>query len=369
MDVIVDTFQNDASELERIRIFRWMVECGNCNKLTPYISYFIGFQGVILGTIGEIPKLDNLLLEKSSIIGKKKSEYTGDTVVANLCIHCGHIQEDSFILDEIIHNVDIDNIDGYLPNILTNEDFPIISKIIKNGRKDEWYDSLTEEKIFAITDVSKLDEIGGHYWETDNHELALEVYQYLLTLDPKHDSAKSLMADIYYKRHEYDKAIKFFQNSRHNHLLSETDWLQLFIGQEFVKNDIIIRDQGYMEDWNFLTIEDSNGKYEIRIAEMEFSLKNELFEALEYILPLKNYITNILIMNDFKIQACFHIIYDYRDFIPEKFIVDGYYCNLEEAEKFNKNVCPLRIFCTKKRKYYILEIKKFIGDENDYSWS
>jgi len=116
-----------------------------------------------------------------------------------------------------------------------------------------------------------------------------------LQLDPKETNALTYIGEIYAERLEYDKAIEIFKDLVENDndiSISDTDLLQLLIGQKLVSKHYNIRDQGYLEDWNYLNVEDTTGIYEIRIAEMDHELEKEIFEDLDYISSLKKDFSN-----------------------------------------------------------------------------
>ena len=48
--------------------------------------------------------------------------------------------------------------------------------------------------------------------------------------------------------------------------------------------------------------------------------------------------------------------------------MEGSYIPLEKATTQDENLCPLRIFCAKEAFYCIIEVKKFIGNEYDFTW-
>ena len=110
------------------------------------------------------------------------------------------------------------------------------------------------------------------------------------------------------------------------------------------------------------------GIYEIRIDYMDQELEKELFETLDYISSLKILIIETLNSENFEVYAYYHVLLDVFELIPEEFIAEGSYVPLEKATNQDENLCPLRIFCAKETSYCIIEVKKFIGNEYDFTW-
>ncbi len=101
---------------------------------------------------------------------------------------------------------------------------------------------------------------------------------------------------------------------------------------------------------------------------MDHELEKEVFETLDYISSLKNLIIEVLNNEDFTVYAYYHVLLDVFELIPEEFIAEGSYVSLEKAITQDENICPLRIFCSKDSSYYIIEVKKFSGNEYDFTW-
>lgn len=114
------------STLKEIPIFKWFKECWKCQKETPIVTY-----DLTLGYnfhLGDIEKLDKIVMEKYPFVKRTFSKTRGTQVIANTCVHCGSLQGNWFILEDIIDMVysqDMNElIDIVLPNNLTVEDLP-----------------------------------------------------------------------------------------------------------------------------------------------------------------------------------------------------------------------------------------------------
>jgi hypothetical protein len=75
------------------------------------VSYCIAYERVIIGTIGEIKPLDEILLKEYPFVKNVYSNTQEKMIIANTCVHCGALQGNFFIFDEILHYVDKDNMD------------------------------------------------------------------------------------------------------------------------------------------------------------------------------------------------------------------------------------------------------------------
>ncbi|MHA1274567.1 MAG: hypothetical protein ACTSQS_14175 [Promethearchaeota archaeon] len=92
---------DEWSEMEALRVYKWYVNCWKCRKETPHISYYVVISGNLC-IIGDLPELDELLKKEYPFVKKVFSQSCGEKLIANTCVHCGALQENSFILDEII---------------------------------------------------------------------------------------------------------------------------------------------------------------------------------------------------------------------------------------------------------------------------
>ena len=366
LEDICDQFEKNISELKEIKIYKWNKDCWKCHKETPHISYCLVFQGVVLGCIGDIEKLDEILLKEYPFVKRVYSKTQGRRVIGNTCGHCGAYQGNFFIFDEIIHYVIEEDLDKTIPNVLNDDDFPPIIPMLAEFEDNDEID-------FAnLNNIDFLYDIGEDYWlNKRSYEYAIKIYNKILQLDPKETNALTYIGEIYAERLEYDKTIEIFKDLVENDndiSISDIDLLQLLISQKLVSKHYNIRDQGYLEDWNYLNVEDTTGIYEIRIAEMDHELEKELFEDLDYISSLKNLIIETLNSENFEVYSYYHVLLDVYELIPEEFIAEGSYIPLEKAIAQDENLCPLRIFCAKDSLHGIIEVKKFIGNEYDFTW-
>jgi len=112
------------SSLKEIPIYKWSKECWKCQKETPIVSY--SFEVVFSPfNIGDIEKLDKILRQKYSFVKKTFSKKMGE-VIANTCVHCGSLQGNWYVMEDLREMVDYENvnrlIDIVLPNNLVFED-------------------------------------------------------------------------------------------------------------------------------------------------------------------------------------------------------------------------------------------------------
>ena len=366
LEDICDQFEKKISELKEIKIYKWNKDCWKCHKETLHVSYCLVFQGVVLGCIGDIEKLDEILLKEYSFVKKVFSKTQGRKVIGNTCVHCGAYQGNYFIFDEFLHYVIEEDLDKTIPNILNDNDMPsIISWLAEFEDNDEIdYNNLNN--------IDFLYDLGEDYWfNKRSYEYAIKIYNRILQLEPKETNALTYIGEIYTEKLEYDKAIEIFKDSiekDYDISISDTYLLQLLIGQGLVSKRYDIRCQGYLEDRNYLNVEDTTGIYEIRVAEMDCALEKEGFEALAYIFSLKNLIIEVLNSENVEVYTHYHVLLDVFELIPEEFIAEGSYIPLEKAITEDENLCPLRIFCVKDSLHYIIEVKKYSGNEYDYTW-
>jgi hypothetical protein len=113
-------------DLKEIKIYKWKNKCWKCKKETPRVSY--AFSYFYDYHIGEIEKLDKVLIQEYPFITKIYSNTRREMVIANECIHCGALQGNWFIMEEILELVYTDMeklIDKKIPNMLSEEDFDI----------------------------------------------------------------------------------------------------------------------------------------------------------------------------------------------------------------------------------------------------
>lgn len=366
LEDICDQFEKNISELKEIKIYKWNKDCWKCHKETPHVSYYLVFQGVVLGCIGDIEKLDEILLKEYSFVKKVFSKTQGRKVIGNTCVHCGAYQGNYFIFDEFLHYVIEEDLDKTIPNILNDNDMPSIISWLAE------FEDNNEIDYNSLNNIDFLYDLGEDYWfNKRSYEYAIKIYNRILQLEPKETNALTYIGEIYTEKLEYDKAIEIFKDSiekDYDISISDTYLLQLLIGQRLVSKHYDIRCQGYLEDRNYLNVEDTTGIYEIRIAEMDCDLEKEGFEALAYIFSLKNLIIEVLNSENIEVYTHYHVLLDVFELIPEEFIAEGSYIPLEKAITKDENLCPLRIFCVKDSLHYIIEVKKYSGNEYDYTW-
>lgn len=385
LEDIIDDIEK-LSDLKEIRIYKWKKACWKCWKVTPRVSYCLSFSfGGHMYHIGEIEKLDKILMREYPFVKYKYSYTKKETVIANCCIHCGVYQGNYFIMDEIIHYVGEENVDKTIPNFLSEEDLGLSKEFVEFFRvldedlppSTSWLAELEDnDKIdyTSLNDIDFLYDLGIDYMYRRSYEYAIKIFEKILQIEPKDSDALAYIGKVYAEKLDYDKAIEIFRDlveKGNDDSISDTDILQLLIAQKLVSRHYDIRDQGYLgylEDWNYLNIEDTTGIYEIRIAYMDQELEKEGFEALAYIISLKNLIIEVLNSENIEVYTHYHVLLDVFELIPEKFIAEGSYIPLEKAITEYENLCPLRIFCVKDSLHYIIEVKKYSGNEYDYTW-
>ena len=93
----------DITDIKEIKIYKWEFPCWKCGKKTPRVSYSFYYRFDY--SIGNIKKLDQLLLEEYTFIQETFSKTRGENVIANVCIHCGDLQGNWFIMEELMEIV------------------------------------------------------------------------------------------------------------------------------------------------------------------------------------------------------------------------------------------------------------------------
>ena len=117
----------ELRDLKEIKIYKWERECWKCKKKIPRVSYYLsaGFDY----HIGEIEKIDKILMGNYPFVKKIYSKTREQEVIANTCIHCSSLQGNWFIGEEIISDIIYQGLDRFLdikiPNNLTLEDLPL----------------------------------------------------------------------------------------------------------------------------------------------------------------------------------------------------------------------------------------------------
>jgi hypothetical protein len=116
----------ELHSLKEILIYRWERNCWKCKRKTPRVSYDIEVN--FSYHIGDIQKIDEILMEKYPFVKRKVSYTLGEEVIANICTHCGELQGNFYISEELL-NLRYEGIDNFidivLPNNLKIEDLDI----------------------------------------------------------------------------------------------------------------------------------------------------------------------------------------------------------------------------------------------------
>ena len=133
---IVDPYEEAAkklSDIKEIPIHKWSKKCWKCQEETPIVSYFLTVDSSY--NIGDIEKLDKVLMQRYPFVKKIFSKTMGKEVIANTCIHCGSLQGNWFVMEDLFDIVYSVNLSDFfelpLPNNLTPED-------LTGGRREDW---------------------------------------------------------------------------------------------------------------------------------------------------------------------------------------------------------------------------------------
>lgn len=124
----VDHYDDLARELtaaKEIPVYKWSKECYNCGKETPIVSY--DFAVNYNYHLGDIDRLDRAIMQRYSFVKRVFSKTRNQQVIANTCMHCGALQGNFYIIEDLIElaedETDMEKlIDLILPNDLTLED-------------------------------------------------------------------------------------------------------------------------------------------------------------------------------------------------------------------------------------------------------
>ena len=108
----------ELHDLKEIKIYKWERECWKCNKKTPRVSYY--FDAGFTFHIGEIDKIDIILMENYPFVKKINSKTMEQEVIANSCVYCGSLQGNWFIGEEIVSDIIYQGLDKFLDKILPN---------------------------------------------------------------------------------------------------------------------------------------------------------------------------------------------------------------------------------------------------------
>jgi len=118
----------ELSTLKGIPIFKWSKKCWKCQRETPIVTYdfTVGYSF----RLGDIEKLNKILMQRYPFVKKMLSKTMGTEVIANTCVHCGSLQGNWFVGEDLIEmatdGVDMNKlVDLVLPNNLTFQDLPI----------------------------------------------------------------------------------------------------------------------------------------------------------------------------------------------------------------------------------------------------
>ena len=121
--------------LKNIPVFKWNQECWKCHMQTSVVSYNLTFGYSF--RIGDILKLDEVLISNYPFVKKVFSRTMDKEVIANTCIHCGALQGNWYVKDALIDIMSPGDdmsklIDKRIPNNLEFEDLSIDRKELES---------------------------------------------------------------------------------------------------------------------------------------------------------------------------------------------------------------------------------------------
>jgi len=116
---------NEFTSKKELPIYKYYKKCWKCSSQTPISTYSFCLNYDY--HIGDIKRLDQLLLNRIDSIQKVYSKTQEQDVIANVCTNCGSIQGNWFVMEDIIemrsNNIEMKElIDFYVPNTLTEKD-------------------------------------------------------------------------------------------------------------------------------------------------------------------------------------------------------------------------------------------------------
>lgn len=130
-----------------VDILKYEKICWKCNKLTTIVTYDEILDGNI--HIGDVEKIDKILEEKYPSVKKTFSKAQEKEVIANTCIHCGSIQGNFFIGEDLMDVPKLGCIvDSTIETNLKPEDFGL----------DEKNPYIEEEEIGGLAEVHHIDK-------------------------------------------------------------------------------------------------------------------------------------------------------------------------------------------------------------------
>ena len=121
-----DDILSQFLDLKEIKIFKWERPCWKCDNTTSIVTYDleVGYDF----HIGSITKLDKLLMERYPSVKNVFSKTMEENTIANVCVKCGMLQGNWFIMEELLEmkndGVDFEKlVDAVIPNTFDFKDF------------------------------------------------------------------------------------------------------------------------------------------------------------------------------------------------------------------------------------------------------
>jgi hypothetical protein len=127
--------------LNEVAIYKWQKPCWHqaCRTITTMVSYNLNI-GYNLH-IGDVPKLDQVLMTKYPYVKKIYSKMAEQECIANTCEHCGRTQGNFFIKDDFIElessGINMETLIDTVLNIsLTKEDLGMTPEMERDMEQD-----------------------------------------------------------------------------------------------------------------------------------------------------------------------------------------------------------------------------------------
>jgi len=134
----------ELHDLKEIKIYKWERECWKCKKKTPRVSYYFcaGFNY----HIGEIEKIDKILMENYPFVKRIYSKTMEQEVIANTCVYCGSLQGNWFIGEELILDIIYQGLNNFLDIIIPNN---LILEDLSFDKEDPMFQPYPDIKTFG----------------------------------------------------------------------------------------------------------------------------------------------------------------------------------------------------------------------------
>lgn len=115
---ILECFSQWKKDMPEINIYSYFHECWKCHKPTQIMTYNFDYFGSC--TLGHFNIIDQQLLGKFSTIKKTWSNTMESEVIANVCQHCGALQGNFYLGQDLMHEPKLKKV-GAVPNLIEIE--------------------------------------------------------------------------------------------------------------------------------------------------------------------------------------------------------------------------------------------------------